>query len=102
MLGADVLKPVLDGRNTTTVFEHVLLTNPSHRNHSARTILDRMPEYALALKDSLGMMPQCSVAEVRHEFFRRIKPIVNGLIVRGLSPPAFRAATGVVIWVCHD
>lgn len=67
MLGPDVFEPVLDGRNATTVFLDVLFTDPSHRNHPARAVFDRVTKYPLAFEDSLGMVPQCAVPEIGHE-----------------------------------
>lgn len=57
MLRPDVFEPVLDGWNATTVFLDVLLPDPSHGNHPARTVLNGMAEDPFALEDALGMMP---------------------------------------------
>jgi len=66
-LRATVAKPILNGRSSTAVFLNVLFADPSHRNHSARAVLNRMAEYPLALKNALRMMPQGPVPKIRHE-----------------------------------
>ena len=57
VLGPDLFEPILDCWNATAVFLDVLFTDPSHRNHPARAVLDGMAEDPLALEDALGMMP---------------------------------------------
>lgn len=101
VLGPDVLEPVLNGWNTTAVFLDMLLADPSHGNHPARAVPDRMTEDPFALEDALGMMPERPMAEVGHELFRGIEPVVDCLVVLGHPSPAFCAAAGMMVGVCH-
>ena len=59
----------------------MLLSDIPDRDIFPLAVPDRDPEYPFGQKDSLGMMPQRSMANIRQHGFRFVKPLVDGQVV---------------------
>jgi hypothetical protein len=64
----------------------VLFSDIPDWNLVSVAVCDRYTENRLAQENPLGVVAEGTMAKVREERFRFIKPLVNGEIVLGLAP----------------
>jgi hypothetical protein len=80
----------------------VLFSDIPDRNLVSVAVCDRHAKNPLTQENSLGVMAEGTVAKVREERFRLIKPLVNRKIVLGLAPKLSGAALRVLEWMRHS
>jgi hypothetical protein len=97
----DRAKPIRRRWYPAEVLRDMLLANPSHRDRSPSTDLDRRPEYLLAEEDPLRVVPQRPVLPRGEARLALVKPFVHGQVVVDISAPFADTAQRVVIWMCH-
>src|ERR1017187_7997945 len=86
-LWSDCRRPIGEGWDESEVFPNVLLTNPSRRDDAAGGQRHRRPENGFRHKDSLGVMAQGAMPEVRSDFLGFVEPLVDTDVVIDLPAP---------------
>ncbi len=80
----------------------MLFSDIPDRDLVSVTVCDRHTKNPLAQENPLGVVTEGTVAKVRKERFRLIKPLVNGEIILGLATELLGAALRVLEWVRHS
>ena len=77
----------MDAGDSPKILTDMLFRNPSRRDLDALGVGDRMPEDPLRHKASLGVMPQCPMAEVCEHHLAFVEPVVDRLVILRLASP---------------
>jgi len=79
----------------------MLLADPPGRDDTIGRERDRATENRLGHEDAFGMVSERPVTEIRDDFFRLVKPVVDADIVFDRAAPFSYAGKGMVIRMCH-
>ena len=74
----------------------------SNRNLLPVAVCDRHTKNPLTHENSRGVVAEGTMAKIREERFRLIKPLVNSEIVLGLAAELLGAALRVLQWMRHS
>jgi len=80
----------------------VLFSDIPDRNLLPVAVCDRHTENRLAQENPLGVVAEGTMAKIREERFRLIKPLVNSEIVFGPATELLGAALRVLQWMRHS
>jgi hypothetical protein len=79
----------------------VLFSDVTNWNGCTVEITDANTKNAFRQENSFGVMAERSMAKVREERLRFIKPTVDRKVVLGLAAKFLGAAFGVLKWMSH-
>jgi len=100
-LWLDLEQPILGCGNAAQIFPNMLFSYIPDRDLFSVAVYDGYAKQVLSQKDSLGMMAQSSMTEIRKERLRLVEPVVDREIVFRFSAELPCAALGVSEWVGH-